>query len=204
MGYSKPIIGIYKITSPTGRVYIGQSICIQSRKNSYRNGYTENQPRLHKSISKHGWDLHSFEIVCECAVEDLNDLEIKYGKKFNALGKKGLNCKIGERDQVIVSPEVGKKISASKKGMIFTEEHKRKLSEAHKGKKLTKNHHDKILKASIIAKYKPVICVNTGEKFESIKAAAEYFSIFRGCIENICNKKAKKTRDGLVFEFITT
>ena len=195
--------GIYKITSPTGRVYVGQTRSMPKRLNSYKNGYTEKQPRLHRSINKHGWSNHTFDIIEECSILLLNEREIFWGKKLDVLGKNGLNCKIGERTQAIVSPEVGRRISASKKGMTFSEEHKRKLSEAHKGKKMTKEHHDKILKASIIAKYKPIICVNTGEKFESIKAAAEHFNIHRSTIENICSGRQEKNQEGLKFRKLT-
>jgi len=202
MGYPvKP--GIYKIASPTGRVYVGQTKSLPKRLNAYKNGYTKKQPRLDRSITKHGWDLHSFEILEECKIENLNDLEIKYGKKFDVLGPKGLNCKIGERSETIVSPEVGKKISASKKGMVFSEEHKRKLSEAHKGKKLTKEHHDKILKAATEAKYKSVVCINTGEIFESMKDASEKLNVHRGSIEHICAGRQRQTRSGLKFKLLT-
>ena len=202
MGYSKPIIGIYKITSPTEKVYIGQSVCVQSRENNYRNGHMDRQPRLKRSIVKHGWDSHLFEIICECTVEELNDLELEYGKKFDVLGPKGLNCKIGERSETIVSPEVGKKISASKKGMVFSEEHKRKLSEAHKGKKMTKDHHDKILKAATEAKYKSVKCINTGEIFKSIQSAAKYFDTKPNNISNVLQGWSKSTCGGLKFIFV--
>ena len=194
--------GIYKITSPTGRVYVGQTRSMPKRLNSYKNGYTEKQPRLHRSINKHGWSNHTFDIIEECSILLLNEREIFWGKKLDVLGKNGLNCKIGERTQAIVSPEVGRRISASKIGMIFSEEHKRKLSEAHKGKKLTKEHHDKILKASIIAKYKPIICVNTGEVFESVKAAAEHFNTKFNNISNVLQGWSKSTCGGLVFKHI--
>jgi len=192
---------IYKITSPSGNVYVGQTRSFRKRMNSYKNGYTKRQPILHRSIQKYGWNNHVVDILEECDVHDLNIREIFWGNKLDVLGSKGLNCKIGERSETFQRPEVGRKISASKKGVPCTWGDK--IGEAHKGKKLTKEHHDKILKAATESKYKPVVCVNTGEKFKSIKEASEHFSIYRGCIENICNNRAKKTREGLVFKFIT-
>lgn len=51
------MIGIYKITSPTGKVYVGQSVDIEKRWNQYKN---ENKsfvgPRLYNSLLKHGLD----------------------------------------------------------------------------------------------------------------------------------------------------
>ena len=37
----KPIIGIYKITNPTGKIYIGQSINIEVRLKSYKKKLTK-------------------------------------------------------------------------------------------------------------------------------------------------------------------
>ena len=45
-----PICGIYKITSPTARVYIGKSINIFKRFESYRFVSCKNQPILFRSI----------------------------------------------------------------------------------------------------------------------------------------------------------
>jgi hypothetical protein len=37
INYKIPIVGIYKITSPSGKVYIGQSINIERRIKEYKN-----------------------------------------------------------------------------------------------------------------------------------------------------------------------
>jgi len=77
------IIGIYKITSPSGRIYIGQSVNILARKNRYSSQYCESQPKIFRSIKKYGWDAHIFEIIHVCKVDELNDLERYYIKKFD-------------------------------------------------------------------------------------------------------------------------
>ena len=59
------ICGIYKITSPTDRVYIGLSKDINKRIETYRNARCYTQTRLYRSIIKYGWDSHKFEIICE-------------------------------------------------------------------------------------------------------------------------------------------
>ena len=56
------ICGIYKITSPTGRVYIGQSVDIKRRIRVYR--YPEqvkSQRKLYDSLNKYGYEKHKFE-----------------------------------------------------------------------------------------------------------------------------------------------
>ncbi len=59
----KIICGIYKITNPKGRVYIGQSVDVRQRVYRYKMGHCESQSRLHRSILKYGWDKHKFEII---------------------------------------------------------------------------------------------------------------------------------------------
>lgn len=58
-------IGIYKITSPSGAVYIGQSATVGKRWAAYKNGYSKKQPKLHSSFKKHGVGAHSFELIHE-------------------------------------------------------------------------------------------------------------------------------------------
>lgn len=86
------IIGIYKITSPTNRIYIGQSINILKRWNEYKNGYTKKQPKLHRSIQKYGVESHQFEIIEELNKELLDNREtfwkIHYLELNNKTGNK--------------------------------------------------------------------------------------------------------------------
>lgn len=95
------MIGIYKITSPSGKVYVGQSIDIDKRFMGYKNPKQttfENQTRLKRSMLKYGWANHAFEVLCECSAEDLNMLERKYQDEFDVIGLKGLNCLLTEVD----------------------------------------------------------------------------------------------------------
>lgn len=69
-------IGIYKITSPSGKVYIGQSIKIEKRWNDYKNfNNCDDQLKLYRSLKKHGWDNHKKDIIEECPLEQLNERE---------------------------------------------------------------------------------------------------------------------------------
>lgn len=63
------VIGIYKITSPSGKVYIGQSWNILRRIWAYRAGKCSKQRKLFHSIMKYGWDNHTFEILHELPVD---------------------------------------------------------------------------------------------------------------------------------------
>lgn len=90
------ICGIYKITSPSGKIYIGQSVNILSRKSRYVNLHCEKQLKIYRLIIKHGWDAHKFEIIHECSRDMLNELERYYIKLFDTFGTEhGLNLTNG-------------------------------------------------------------------------------------------------------------
>ena len=86
---------IYKITNPTGRIYVGKTTNIKKRYYSYSKNNVESQKAIYNSIKKHGWDNHIFEILFvsnTCSAERLTELEINYIKNNNSLHPKGLNC----------------------------------------------------------------------------------------------------------------
>ena len=166
------MIGIYKITSPSGKIYIGQSVNILSRINKYKTARCITQPIILKSILKYGWENHVFEIVCECEQFELNEKERYYQEMFDCIGKNGLNCmlthtrtKSGKARQETIdkltgrklpestrekmrnkklSEETKRKISQSNTGRVMSEETKRKISESNSGKKRTQEYIDKM------------------------------------------------------------
>jgi len=120
------MIGIYKITSPSGRVYIGQSVNIENRWMHYRTPNNSlGQTRLNASFSKHGVTSHVFEVICECSIGELNALERSYQEQYNVLSSKGLNCKL---------------TSTEDKKSIASEETRYKISKALTGRRLSKEH----------------------------------------------------------------
>lgn len=80
----KIICGIYKITSPTNKIYIGQSKNIYKRWNSYKSLNCKSQPYLYNSLRKHKVKNHKFEIICECEECCLLDYEEDYIYLFNS------------------------------------------------------------------------------------------------------------------------
>lgn len=87
------MIGIYKITSPTGKVYIGQSVDIKKRFLQHKKDSKKRNNRLYNSIKKHGYNNHFFEIIELCHVDLLNDRERYWQEFYNVLGRKGLNSR---------------------------------------------------------------------------------------------------------------
>ena len=73
--------GIYKITNPNGEFYIGKSLDLKSRFNSYRSTLT-GRP-IEESINIHGYNNHTFEIIILCEASELNEKEKYYIRLLN-------------------------------------------------------------------------------------------------------------------------
>lgn len=86
------IVYIYKVTSPSGRIYVGSTLNYKRRLRDYRNLNCKTQIKLLYSFEKYSVDNHIFDIVEECSFEMRNIRESFWGMTFNVLGEEGLNC----------------------------------------------------------------------------------------------------------------
>ena len=84
--------GIYKITNPNGKVYIGQSIDIDKRWNKYKVKNCKPQIRLYNSLNKYKPENHVFEVIEKCLLEQLNEREIYWIEKLKCV-ENGLNIR---------------------------------------------------------------------------------------------------------------
>lgn len=117
------MIGIYKITSPSNRIYIGQSINIENRKriykyyNSYKNCIG---PKIYNSLQKYGFENHKFDIIEECLHEELNNQETywkqHYLNQVNEDWQQVLFCGLYDKGKGSLTQETKDKISKSKLG----------------------------------------------------------------------------------------
>lgn len=114
------ICGIYIITSPSGRKYVGSSKDIMQRWNRYRvlKGH-DRQPKLYNSFQKYGFNNHTFDVFLQCKAEERFKWEHIIGVQFNVLDRNvGMNSSLPGYDDVpkIVSEETKEKISELNKG----------------------------------------------------------------------------------------
>jgi group I intron endonuclease len=184
--------GIYKITSPTGRIYIGSSKDIQKRWWSYFSKNCKDQPKLYNSLCKYGVEKHTFEIIEYCEFEILFLLERAWGLFYNVL-EEGLNCTLPGYNEIprLKSKETILKMSIARMGVSPSEATREKLRKANLGKKQSKEVIEKRTacqkgkKASLEAIEKRceklrkiVLDIQTGVYYESAKEAAQYNNHF--------------------------
>jgi group I intron endonuclease len=132
------MVGIYKITSPINKIYIGQTWNIERRLKEYKNESCVSQPKLYNSIKKYGWKEHKFEIVCELPIDISQDIldiyETMYWKQYIYCGFEMMNIREpGSRGKNSI--ETIERMKLSHTGKKMSENMKRKLSELRIGEK---------------------------------------------------------------------
>jgi len=162
---------IYKITSPTGKIYVGQSWDWVKRKSVYKRKACKSQVKLYNSLVKHGYDNHVIEIVHELP-EDTDQLTLNlyedfYLQQHKDCGFLTMNVRSAGSNGKL-SPETIEKMRKSLTGrkidiesvqkMLETrirnnyklsEETKRKIGEKHKGKTISLETREKLREANL-------------------------------------------------------
>lgn len=122
------IKGVYLLTSPSGKIYIGKGCGIvkyrgiRNRLQSYIRMDCVSQPKLYHALKKYGPENFTYEILCENNnYDDVLSIETKYISYYESKNDQyGYNMTDGGEGVVgMPSPMKGKK---------FTEEHRRKIS----------------------------------------------------------------------------
>jgi len=196
------ICGIYKITSPSGKIYIGQSIDIQKRIWGYMSNHgAKKQHKLYNSLKKYGWDAHTFEIIEECSIDLLNERERHWQEFYDVLATKGLNCILSctKVKKTVRSEETRKKHSEIRKGKSLTQEHKEKLSKAKKGKKLSEAHKKAIGKSHEGSKFSE----ESKQKMSNSKKKSNYLKNHIRQLSEMKKKSIICIEDNLVFDSIS-
>jgi group I intron endonuclease len=190
------MIGIYKITSPTNKIYIGSSIDIENRIKYYKSLDCKGQKRLYASLKKYGFSNHFFEILEECNIEELHTKESLYGIAFNVLGINGLNCVLPKTNSNFthVSEETRKRMSEAKTGSKNTffgkthsEETKQKIRNFQTGRKHTFEHRKKVSLNNAKNKAKIVVDLNTGVFYSSAKEVSDLYKINHSTLRSALN-----------------
>ncbi len=133
------VAAIYKITSPSGNVYIGQTTNLERRKKVYECYPHPRQRWIYNAIKKYGWENMKFNILWSSTDMTninyiLNEFETDFIKLYNSLAPNGYNLISGGKS--FKFSDESKKERKSRKGekkKPFTDEHKMNLSLSHIG-----------------------------------------------------------------------
>lgn len=119
------LCGIYRITSPVGKIYIGQSKNFEQRFYDYRTGKCPQQRKLFNSFYKYGFLNHIVEIIEICEVDELDCRERHWQDFYEVKHReKGLNCVLvscGDKKEEKIKTYRKEKLSNNRKEKIFDE-----------------------------------------------------------------------------------
>jgi group I intron endonuclease len=126
------------------RVYIGKTkFALIKRRNAHiqmiKRGLHTNK-RLVEAFKIYGQDALKIEPLEECMQSQSGEREIYWMKYYDATNiEKGYNIKLQSNGSVAfkLTDEQRQKISQSRKGAVFSEEHRERLRKANLGKKQT-------------------------------------------------------------------
>jgi group I intron endonuclease len=207
------IIGIYKITNPNGKIYIGQSTDVLKRFQIHKGLYGNNLTKLERSFNKYGIKNHKFELLEECSSDMLDKKEKYWIYSYNSINE-GLNIEVGgnggylsDHTKNLISkkkknhpcysnPQRGKKISKALKGR----EKNWGKGKEKKGKKQLKEFKDHVSKI----KSTPILQYNINGEFikewDSIINASKTLNVHREAISSNL-RKITKTSGGYVWRY---
>lgn len=159
---------IYKMTSPTNRVYIGLTSNVNKRKAAYRGLDCKSQPLLIRSLEKYGFDSLNFEIIdsfdgtlSEARSKEIFWIRTNMSNYSKYPEMSGMNLTDGGQGTLGYKRSDAQKeaISIKNKGYKHTDEAKKKISEASKGnthsrgRKISAKHIEAFVRVNIGNKY---------------------------------------------------
>lgn len=207
------MVGIYKITNTqNNKIYIGRSINAELRMKDHFANRTRIHGDLDRDIKKYGKDAFQCEIIQECTVEQLNDLEdyfiLYYKSNDPSIGynlKRGTPKIYGRKRKVInldtkeiysSSIDCAKQLNISQGDIVRVCNH---LHGSVKGYRFS--YYDEYLEHGEVeycplkhgTKKKQVLCLETGTLFESAHEAGRQMKLNYRLISSVCNGKRKTT-----------
>lgn len=142
------VVGIYVIrNAEDGKVYIGQSVDVEYRICNHFSKLKWNRhdnEHLQRAYNNNP-NAFSWEMLCECDESELDAKEIQMIADYNCADPKyGYNMSYGGQVEHRATEETRRKMSESKKGKKFTEEHCKKIGLANTRRKLSEETRRKI------------------------------------------------------------
>lgn len=216
---------IYKITNRiNGKVYIGQTIqSLKKRWSKHCNDKKACCRLLHNAIQKYGKENFEITVIDHAhSREELDNKEIFWIDFYDSMNpEKGYNLLGGGNKNHIVSEETKRKLSKAGKGRKLSNEQKKKLRESKLGKHRSQEIIEKMRNTKIrlgvhkgeknysfgrfgkdSAVARVVLNITLGEKYDSIRLAAQSVGVKDGSIITKCCKGKRKTAYGYEWRYI--
>ena len=203
---------VYKYTSPSGKVYVGQTYNETMRK--YYHTYAAikyGKTPFQKAIRKYGIENFEYEVIVSGVPHYMIGAFEKYWINYFKSNEIGYNCTVGGDGVVCPTKEVREKISITSKGRHHSEEAKKAIGDAFRGKKLTEEHKQKLRKPKTLehaakvgkAISKKVKCIEADTVYESIYEANISVGLKKNSsnITSVC-KGRRKTAGGYHWTYV--
>lgn len=216
------MVGIYSITSPSGKVYIGQSWNIEKRHKFYYTAKScKQQIGISRSIAKYGYENHIVKTVQELPIsvsqKILDEYEIFFIEQFKEGGILLLNMKGGgmggklSKETIIKIQLARSKYPPPTLGKKFSEESKRRMSAWQIGRKMSPESIEKSRQANIgrklseehKAKIKASLAISNPWTGKKHKEESKQKQSLKKLGNKINNKKVKCIDTGVVFDSLT-
>jgi group I intron endonuclease len=160
--------GVYKITNPKGKVYIGKSCHIKRRFIEHKNCSKTGKTKLYNSIRKYGIENHKIEAIFLSDIQyEIDKMESIYIRYYDCI-----NTGLNHIDEINgISGFLGKK---------HTKENVLKIKERMNGFKPTK---------AIEKRMKKVFCGYTNKYYDSISDCAKDLNVSHSLLSLQLNGK---------------
>lgn len=212
---------IYMYTSPSGKVYIGQTINESSRKGKHKRETSKTDTHFGKAIRKYGFENFKYEAIIKFKPTSdrqklkrvLNALEMRYIRIYKANNPEfGYNItKGGDGTIGLKHNEETKEYIGECSKRMWSENREKMLEVVESRKGVTQSEETKVLKREKAKGKKKVIQCDLEEnvlkEFESVHEAARYINTGTSTIKcdsnkisECCNEK-RKTHRGFIWKF---
>lgn len=185
--YNGSYVVYLHINKINNKIYVGLSKDVKERWRDNGKNYCES-PKFFNAIKKYGWDNFEHTIFAANLTKDeainmekllikkLNTTDDKYGYNITEGGETfAMNDKMKEK--------LAKSAHERFYGVSFTEDHKKKISNT------------RMFYSGCVPGKRPIICVETKQRFESLAEASKLLHIPHSSISHVLSGKRSHTHN---------
>ena len=201
---------IYKYVSPQGKHYIGKTSNEVRRKLAHKYGYNScPNSILYQDMYIFGYDSFTYSVIVANVPHWAADSFEKYWINYYNAYTQGYNQTLGGigssgyKHSTTTEAKIAKAFKAYRESpncAFYTQEYKDNMSKAMK-QRIISEEHKLNLRLGNMNRYIPIKCIDTGEIFESIKAASIRYKVCSSSLVKACKGKLVKV-GGMRWEYL--